>query len=81
MTPGTEAVASDPLVDEARAAPTLLTVVVTETQAREWTEGGFGLLEGRVSSNGRSTAYLCTDFVCRLPMVEPSDLELALRPV
>ncbi|KJC65807.1 thioredoxin domain-containing protein [Agreia bicolorata] len=81
VTPGTEADASDRLVDEARANTESLTVVVTETQAREWAEAGFGLLAGRAASNGRSTAYLCTDFVCRLPLTEPVDLELALRPV
>lgn len=81
VTPGTAVVASDPMVDAARPNTESLTVVVTETQAREWAEEGFGLLDGRVASNGRSTAYLCTDFVCKLPITEPSDLELALRSV
>jgi uncharacterized protein YyaL (SSP411 family) len=81
VTPGAEPVASDPLVDVARPNTESLTMVVTEAQAREWAETGFGLLEGRVASNGQSTAYLCTDFVCRLPLTEPADLEFALRPI
>jgi uncharacterized protein YyaL (SSP411 family) len=73
--------ASDELVDAARANTLSLTVIVTEAQARAWADAGFGLLEGRVASSGRSTAYLCTDFVCRLPLTEADGLQLALRSV
>jgi uncharacterized protein YyaL (SSP411 family) len=73
--------AFDELVDAARANTLSLTVIVTEPQARAWADAGFGLLEGRVASSGRSTAYLCTDFVCRLPLTDAAGLQLALRPV
>jgi uncharacterized protein YyaL (SSP411 family) len=75
------AAASDDLVDAARANTRSLTVIVTEAQARAWAEAGFGLLDGRSALSGRSTAYLCTDFVCRLPVAEAGELELALRAV
>jgi uncharacterized protein YyaL (SSP411 family) len=71
----------DELVDAARANTRSLTVVVTEAQARAWADAGFGLLEGRTASSGRSTAYLCTDFVCRLPLTDAEGLQLALRSV
>ncbi|KQR22568.1 hypothetical protein ASF79_10095 [Agreia sp. Leaf335] len=81
VTPDAAVSAPDSLVDEARRNTASLTVVVSESQAREWSEAGFGLLEGRATSDGRSTAYLCTDFVCRLPVTDPRELELALGSV
>jgi uncharacterized protein YyaL (SSP411 family) len=70
---------SNDLVDAARANALSLTIVVTEPQARSWADTGFELLEGRTASSGLSTAYLCTDFVCRLPFTEAEGLQLALR--
>ncbi|CAD6002792.1 thioredoxin domain-containing protein [Agreia sp. COWG] len=74
------------LVDAARKDPArknvhALTVVVAETQTRDWVDAGFELLEGRVAQNGVDTAYLCRDFVCRLPITRPADLQLALGSV
>jgi uncharacterized protein YyaL (SSP411 family) len=79
--PDDAAAASGALVDAARSNTRSLTVLVTEPQARGWAEAGFELLEGRTALSGRSAAYLCTDFVCRLPVTEAQDLSLALRSV
>ena len=39
----------------------------TESEARMLAEAGFELFAGRAASGAQPTAYLCTDFVCRLP--------------
>ncbi|MEO6828033.1 MAG: thioredoxin domain-containing protein [Microbacteriaceae bacterium] len=51
-----------------------LVCVVTEPQASAFAEAGFELFEGRGSQNGLATAYLCRDFVCRLPVVDAAQL-------
>lgn len=48
--------------------------IVTSAQARQWAEAGFELFEGREARGGVPTAYLCRDFVCRLPVTEVADL-------
>ncbi|BDZ49528.1 hypothetical protein GCM10025867_17690 [Frondihabitans sucicola] len=48
--------------------PGLVTVVVTRQQAEEWSAEGFDLFDDRVAQGGAETAYLCRDFVCRLPV-------------
>ena len=53
-------------------------VVVTDAQAIEWTDAGFELCAGRTSLRGLPTAYLCRDFVCRLPVTDPRDLQRGL---
>lgn len=78
---GDAAAASDALVDAARSNARSLTVIVTESQSRAWADAGFELLEGRTTLSGRSAAYLCTDFVCRLPVTDADSLGLALRSV
>ena len=35
---------------------------------------GIPLLQGRGMSDGRSTAYVCQNYVCQLPVTEPEDL-------
>ena len=42
--------------------------VVTPEQALRYAEAGFELFEGRVTTPGVETAYLCSDFVCALPV-------------
>jgi uncharacterized protein YyaL (SSP411 family) len=37
-----------------------------------------GLLAGRRLVDGRAAAYVCEDFVCRLPVTSPSELETLL---
>ncbi|MHB1171761.1 MAG: thioredoxin domain-containing protein [Lacisediminihabitans sp.] len=44
--------------------------VVTATQAQELAAAGFELFEGRSVQDGGPTAYLCRDFVCRLPLTD-----------
>jgi len=56
-----------------------LSLVVTSDQAAAWAERGFELLEGRRTPAGVATAYLCEDFVCRLPVSSPDDLAALLR--
>jgi uncharacterized protein YyaL (SSP411 family) len=81
VTPDAPPGASDEMIDAARDNDRSLTVVVSEAQAKAWSKAGFELLEGRTAQAGATTAYLCTDFVCRLPVTAPGDLELALRSV
>jgi uncharacterized protein YyaL (SSP411 family) len=53
--------------------------IVTPDQARTFAEAGFELFEGRTTRDGESTAYLCRDFVCALPVTDAASL-LALLP-
>ena len=76
-------VSDDPHSELAAVARTryrsgLVSAVVTRAQAATFAEAGFELFRGRE----REAAYLCRDFVCRLPIVEPRDLADALdQPV
>lgn len=54
-----------------------LTASVTVGQAQQFAKEGFELFEGRDVHAGAPTAYLCRDFVCRLPVTDPHDLERA----
>jgi uncharacterized protein YyaL (SSP411 family) len=54
--------------------PGAVSTAVTSTQAVEWAEAGFDLFEGRVTAPGVATAYLCRDFVCRLPVTTIDEL-------
>jgi uncharacterized protein YyaL (SSP411 family) len=54
-----------------------VSAVVTNAQARAWADAGFGLFEGKTGE--RATAYLCREFVCRLPVTDPADLEQTLQ--
>ena len=38
------------------------------------------LLVGKRAIRGKATAYVCQDFVCRRPTLEPAELEAALHP-
>jgi hypothetical protein len=64
------------LADVARTwfRPGAVSIAVTEAQAAEWTAAGFELFEGRALVGGRAAAYLCRDFVCRLPDTDPAAL-------
>ncbi|MDO7883210.1 thioredoxin domain-containing protein [Salinibacterium soli] len=61
------------LAEAAARAPGLVAIVSPE-QAASWSAAGFELFDGRVEQGGRSTAYVCEDFVCRLPVTEPGEL-------
>jgi Highly conserved protein containing a thioredoxin domain len=48
--------------------------VVTEGQASALASAGFALFESRTCRDALPTAYLCSDFVCRLPVTDPGAL-------
>jgi hypothetical protein len=54
-----------------------LVASVTDSQGRRWADAGFDLFEDRVTQRGLPTAYLCQEFVCRLPVTDPSELDRA----
>jgi uncharacterized protein len=67
-----------PAAARARSWQGGLTLVVSRVQAAEWTAQRFELLEGRSSVPGAATAYLCEDFVCRLPVTDDAELAALL---
>ena len=62
------------LVRAARRHPAPLIALVTEPDAADLAADGFELFEGRVTRDGLPTAYLCRDFVCRLPVTDAAAL-------
>lgn len=62
------------LVAAARRHPADLVAIVDETRAAALAEAGFELFEARTARDGLPTAYLCRDFVCRLPVTSPAEL-------
>ncbi|MBX3091229.1 MAG: thioredoxin domain-containing protein [Cryobacterium sp.] len=72
-------VSDDPDAELVRAArswfaPGGLAITVSTTGATQWAESGFELLESRTLQNGLPAAYVCSDFVCRLPVTAASSL-------
>lgn len=68
-------VASDRAMrDAVRTRRDDVVAVVTEHEASDWAAAGFSVFADRTSRDGRLTAYLCRDFVCRLPVTEASAL-------
>jgi hypothetical protein len=55
----------------ARTWPGRLVTLVSDAQAARFATSGFELFEGRSSRDGLPTAYLCRDFVCKLPTTDP----------
>ncbi len=53
-------------------------VVVAAARADE-PSGGIALLEHRETVDGRTTAYLCRQFICNRPVTEADDLSALLR--
>ncbi len=70
-----EQAAPDPhgLVAAVRRRPGF-TVLTDDGGAAAFAAAGFTLLEGRASRGGAPTAYLCREFVCRLPATTPDAL-------
>ncbi|WP_375399139.1 thioredoxin domain-containing protein [uncultured Amnibacterium sp.] len=66
-----------PLAQTARGVRAAVTAVVDEAAARAFAAAGFELFEGRSVHSGTATAYLCRDFVCRLPITDPRALAAA----
>ena len=70
--------ADSPLASIARRwDATGVACVVTTEQAEAFAAAGFELFAGRVAS-GKPTAYLCRDFVCRLPLSDADELAVEL---
>ena len=63
------------LVTAARTHPAMLVTSVTEQQASAFAAAGFELFHSRAVQNGKPTAYLCRNFVCRLPVTDAAELE------
>ena len=68
------------LHDLARRHPAGVVASVSEAQARAFTAAGFSLFADRTAPNGQPTAYLCRDFVCRLPITDPAQLSDSRAP-
>ena len=58
----------------ARALPASITVVVDDATADAFAAAGFELFEARHGIEGRAAAYVCQDFVCRLPVTDAAEL-------
>jgi len=54
-------------------------VVVSAAQARAFEAAGFELFAGRTALDGHETAYLCDNFVCRLPLTDAEALDSLLE--
>ncbi|WP_431277758.1 thioredoxin domain-containing protein [Leifsonia poae] len=62
------------LVDAVRARPTELVALASEAAVASFAADGFELFEARTARDARPTAYLCRDFVCRLPVTDAGAL-------
>ncbi|POH67046.1 thioredoxin domain-containing protein [Cryobacterium zongtaii] len=67
------ALAGSALLDAARRR-TGVVAVVTERQGAAFAAAGFELFADRSTRDGLPTAYLCHDFVCRLPSTDAAAL-------
>ena len=63
------------LLRAARRIPAEVLAIVTAAQSAQWATAGFALFEGKAPLGGRTTAYDCRDFTCRLPVTDPAELE------
>jgi uncharacterized protein YyaL (SSP411 family) len=70
--------ARDPLSTDPSGAAATLSVSVSASVATSLAADGFSLFEARVPVAGAPAAYVCRDFVCRLPVTEPTALRHAL---
>ncbi|WP_241976380.1 thioredoxin domain-containing protein [Cryobacterium algoricola] len=70
------AVSPTALMDSARRWATGLVASVTAAQARTLAAAGFELFAGRVPLRDLPTAYLCREFVCRVPATDPAELTI-----
>ena len=66
--------ADGPLARAARAATADVVAIVPVHRAAQFAGAGFALFEGKAPADGRSIAYDCRAFVCRLPTTDPRDL-------
>ncbi|HEV7622792.1 MAG TPA: DUF255 domain-containing protein [Amnibacterium sp.] len=68
-----------PLAAAVRELPSSVTAIVSPAAASAFAEAGFELFAERGLVAGAPAAYLCEDFVCRLPVTDPAVLAGALR--
>ena len=66
------------MTNEKTPRPTGVLAIVTEVQAAAFAAAGFDLFASRGALRDAPTAYLCTDFVCELPMTVAADLSARL---
>ncbi len=65
---------SEDIRPAARTHPATLIASVSEPQASVFAAAGFELFAARTALNDRPTAYLCREFVCRLPVTDAASL-------
>jgi hypothetical protein len=63
-----------PLASAARSVPTSVTAIVSPDAVRAFADAEFELFAERGLVGGAAAAYLCHDFVCRLPVTDPAAL-------
>src|SRR5690606_5869766 len=63
-----------PLLTSARTHRATLVASATEPQASAFSAAGFELFDARTAPTGEPTAYLCREFVCRLPTTDAREL-------
>jgi uncharacterized protein YyaL (SSP411 family) len=68
----------EPLVRVIRSAFRPSLVVAAAVPGDEQAEQQIPLLRGRSEVNGKSAAYVCTNFACKLPVSEPDELQREL---
>ena len=56
-----------------------VSIVVTSAQAAAFAASGFELFEARATRPALATAYLCEEFVCRLPVTSAAELTQLLK--
>ncbi|MGP3536329.1 thioredoxin domain-containing protein [Microbacterium sp. RD1] len=66
---------ADAIADRARGIRADVVAVVSPQQAEAFVSAGFSLFEGKTPQQGRTTAYDCRAFACRLPVTDPAALE------
>ena len=64
-------------MDAVRVRPVELVAVADESAVAAFAADGFELFEARTTRDARATAYLCRDFVCRLPCTDAASSSAA----
>jgi uncharacterized protein YyaL (SSP411 family) len=65
---------SAPLVKAARSIAADVLAVVDDAQAGAFSAGGFSLFEHKAMIDGKSTAFDCEAFTCRMPVTDADQL-------
>ena len=67
-----------PLARAAMELPSSVIAILTPAAAAAFAEAGFELFAERGLVRGGAAAYVCEDFVCRLPVTDPAALSTAV---